>query len=82
MQEGISQSLEGLIRTKSLEERRTCSVLELGHYLLLPSDINALSSQIFRLRLGLTTSFPRPQACRWQRVGFLSLHHHLSQSLK
>ena len=43
--------------------------------------ISSPGSQVFRLRLNYTNSFPGSPACRLQIVGLFNLHYHMSQFL-
>ena len=85
---GIIQSMETLNRTKGRGRRNSLFfpglMLELGHFIFSSPwtgiyTIHSPGSQAFGLRLNYTTGFPGSPACRWQIVGLLSFHNHVSQ---
>lgn len=88
---GIIGSFEGLNRTKGRGRKNLsllcASLVDLRHLSqnLLPStgiySLISHGSQVFRHGLNPITSFPESPTCRWQIVGFLSLHNHVSQFL-
>lgn len=83
---GITQPIVDLKRTKSEgREHPVLACLNWDNRLLLPLDwIHTISSLVLgslNLDQNRTTGFPGSPACRWQIIGLLSLHNHLSQLL-